>query len=167
MRIASANRSQETVDRAVERCAETKRRNGTFNTSKPEQATYEMLIKVFGADNVIRQYKNDSRYPFSADFYIKSLDLFIECNYSWTHKGRWFNLNSSEDRKEAEEMYQRYEKTGKRYYKNAADTWTIRDVKKHTIALQNNLKYLVFWNLEEAMNYDFSKWRTSNEEDAA
>lgn len=75
----------------VKRCAATKRKHGTFNTSEPEQLTYELLIKTFGENDVIRQYNNDSRYPFSVDFYIKSLDLFIECNYSWTHKGHWYD----------------------------------------------------------------------------
>ena len=28
------------------------------------------------------------RYPFACDFYISSLDLFIECNYHWTHGGK-------------------------------------------------------------------------------
>lgn len=155
LRDASASRSQEAIDRMTERCAATKRKNGTFNSSKPEQTTYEMLVKTFGKDDVVRQFKSD-RYPFSVDFYVKSLDLFIECNYSWTHKGHWYDPKSNEDRIEAEKMYHRYESTGKRYYKNAADTWTIRDMKKHNVALQNNLNYLVFWNLEEAMNYDFN-----------
>ena len=37
--------------------------------------------------DVITQYKDD-RYPFACDFYIPSLDLFIECNYHWTHGGK-------------------------------------------------------------------------------
>ena len=37
--------------------------------------------------DVITQYKDD-RYPFACNFYIPSLDLFIECNYHWTYGGK-------------------------------------------------------------------------------
>lgn len=60
---------------------ETKRENGTFNTSKPEDGYYSYLAEKYGADDVIRQYK-DERYPFACDFYVKSKDLFIELNLS-------------------------------------------------------------------------------------
>lgn len=58
---------------------ETKRKRGTFNASKPEDIYYSHLVEKYGADDVIRQYK-DERYPFACDFYIKSKDTFIELN---------------------------------------------------------------------------------------
>lgn len=61
---------------------ETKKKNHTFNTSKPEEEYYKMLCDKYGEQDVERNYNKDSRYPFLCDFYIKSLDLFIECNYS-------------------------------------------------------------------------------------
>lgn len=64
-----------------EKSMNTKRRNGTFNSSKPEELFYEALIEKFGADNIVRQYKCAS-YPFNCDFYVKSRDLFIELNLS-------------------------------------------------------------------------------------
>ena len=39
------------------------------------------------------------------------------------------------------------------YYKNAIETWTIRDVQKYTIAKENNLNYLVFYSKKEIDNW--------------
>ena len=62
----------------------TRKLNGTFKTSKQEDKVYEILCEKFTKDDIVRQYKSN-KYPFSCDFYIKSLDLYIECNFSWTH----------------------------------------------------------------------------------
>lgn len=59
----------------------TKLKNGTFNSSKPEDEFYEALAAKFGADDILRQYR-DARYPFRCDFYVKSIDTFIELNLS-------------------------------------------------------------------------------------
>ena len=75
---------------------ETKRLNGTFNTSKPEEDAYVLLCDHFSKDDVIRQYYSE-KYPFNCDFYIKSLDTYIECNFNWTHGGHWFDENNEED----------------------------------------------------------------------
>ncbi len=66
----------------LEKINNTKRANGTFNTSKPEDAIYKILLDNFGEEDVIRQYRDECRYPFNCDFYIRSLDLFIELNLS-------------------------------------------------------------------------------------
>lgn len=61
---------------------QTKRANKTFNRSKYEEYLYEELLNNFSAEDLYRQYQ-DARYPFRCDFYIKSLDLFIEVNLHW------------------------------------------------------------------------------------
>ena len=63
---------------------ETKKRAHSFKKSKKEDLYYNYLCNIYGSDDVVRQYSDD-RYPFSCDFYIKSKDLFIECNFHWTH----------------------------------------------------------------------------------
>ncbi|MBO5004253.1 MAG: hypothetical protein J6D03_03185, partial [Clostridia bacterium] len=63
----------------------TKKINGTFNTSSWEDKSYVMLKEVY--PDVLRQYRDNIRYPWCCDFYIPSKDLFIECNYGWTHGG--------------------------------------------------------------------------------
>lgn len=124
----------------------TKRKNCTFNTSSQEEYYYTKLCEKYGSDDVIRQYK-DKRYPFLCDFYIKSLDLFIELNINWTHGGHPFNSESQSDN-ETLLKWQEKAKTSK-YYQNAITTWTIRDVAKITIAKANKLNYITYYKEEE------------------
>ena len=121
---------------------ETKRKNNSFNNSKPEEYSYVLLKEKYS--DVIRQYK-DNRYPFLCDFYIPSLDLFIECQYSWTHNYHPYNDNDKNDQLYVEQIKLKNSK----YYNNMLYTWTIRDVNKRNIAKQNNLNYIEFWNINE------------------
>ena len=123
---------------------ETKRCNGTFNTSKPEEESYEFLCEHFSKDDVIRQYRSE-KYPFNCDFYIKSIDTYIECNFSWTHGGHWFDESSEEDQK----TLQKWKDKGTDFYQVAIDVWTRRDVNKLKVAKENGLNYIVFWKLDE------------------
>ena len=70
------------VDSIKVKINDTKRLNHTFNSSKPEDDYYQALVLEYGADDIERQYNKDPRYPFACDFYIKSLDIFIELNLS-------------------------------------------------------------------------------------
>ena len=128
---------------------ETKRKNGTFNTSKPEDVAYELLCRKFGSNDVIRQYKSEA-YPFNCDFYIKSFDLYMECNFSWTHGGHWFDASNEDDIKKLNI----WKDKGTQYYQNAIETWTVRDVKKRKCAEENKLNYLVFWKIDELKSID-------------
>ena len=119
----------------------TKKKNHTFNTSKIEYQTYLLLKDKY--PNVIRQYKSD-KYPFACDFYIPSLDLYIECNYHWTHGGKPYE-GTEEDLAKIGKWKDRNTK----YYDNAIYTWTIRDVNKREISKQNNLNYIEFWSINE------------------
>ena len=58
----------------------TKKKNGTFNTSKPEIELYEFLQYMYPNSVIIKGYRDNARYPFNCDFYIKSIDEFIELN---------------------------------------------------------------------------------------
>ena len=133
----------------VEKMNPTKVRNNSFNTSKPEEEFYQYLITVFGEEDVVRQY-TDSRYPFRCDFYIKSQDLFIELNLLWTHGGHPFDPESEEDRNLLEYWQTKAETSD--FYKNAIETWTIRDVKKLEAAKKNNLNYITYYSLGELYN---------------
>ena len=141
------NRSVLSSDVVKNKRAETHRKNGTFNTSKPEQQTYELLKTKF--KDVEYQYKDKDRYPFICDFYIPSLYLFIECQYSWTHGGKPYNEITD---KEKLELWKEKAKTSK-YYQNAINTWTIRDVNKRETAKKNGLNYLEFFNIQEFLNW--------------
>ena len=121
----------------------TKALHKTFSSSRQEDTAYEMLCEKLGNSNVIRQYKS-SLYPFSCDFYIPCLDLYIECNFSWTHGGHWFDSSSRDDIITA----QSWKSKGTPFYLNALQTWTRRDVEKRMCAKKNKLRYLVFWSLQ-------------------
>lgn len=129
----------------IQKQNETKRKNKTFNKSKPEDDIYKYLIEEFSSDDVIRNYDRDKRYPFSCDFYIKSLDLFIECNFHWTHGGHWFDNNNKADI----DKLNAWQLKDTKFYDNAINTWTIRDINKRKVAKDNKLNYLVLWNPED------------------
>ena len=102
-------------------------------------------------NDVIHQYK-DNRYPFRCDFYIPSLDLFIECQYGMFHNKKPY-VESFEDKIELEKFKQRSLEIKKNTcrlktrYDALIETWTIRDVKKRNIAKENNLNYLEFFSI--------------------
>ena len=75
-----------------------------------------------------RQYRDKIRYPFRCDFYIPSEDLFIEANLHWTHGGRPFREDDPECLTQLLD-WQRKAATSK-FYENAIQTWTVRDVLK-------------------------------------
>lgn len=120
----------------------TKKKNKTFNTSQPEQQIKILLEKIF---TVNYQYKSDS-YPFACDFYIVDLDLYIEYNGTWTHGGMPFQPN-----KECNMQLQEWKEKAKtsKFYENAIETWTIRDVQKRQIAKEHNLNWIEFFSITE------------------
>lgn len=125
----------------------TKRKNGTFNTSKPEQEIKRLLEEKF--PNVQYQYKSE-KYPFNCDFYIPELDLYIEFQGTWTHGKHPFS-ESVEDLETVNKW--KTESITSEFYKNAIEVWTIKDVEKRKIALQNNINWLEFFALEDFMNW--------------
>lgn len=119
----------------------TKRKNNSFNKSNIEDKSFILLKEKY--QDILRQYKS-KLYPFYCDFYIPSLDLYIECNYHWTHGGKTFEGNDNDLIKLNE-----WKEKNTQYFKNAINCWTIRDVNKRNIAKKNNLNYIEFWNINE------------------
>ena len=120
----------------------TKKKNGTLNTSIPENKSYLILKEKY--PDIIKQYLSNL-YPFNCDFYIPSLDLYIECNYHWTHGGHPFDPTNIDD---INKLNYWQEKNTK-FYQSAIKTWTIRDVNKRNIAKQNKLNYIEVWKIED------------------
>ena len=125
----------------------TRKGNNSFNISKQEDELYNLLLTEF--TDVIRQYK-DNRYPYSCDFYIPCLDLFIEFNGNWTHGPKPFDETDNDCISILNEWKS---KSDSKYYQNAIHNWTILDVNKRKIAKENNLNYLEFFTKE-----DFDAW---------
>lgn len=132
------------ITQTVEKRNITKKKNGTFNTSKPEEKCYKLLIDKFGAVDVVRQYRSEF-YPFNCDFYIKSKDLYIEFNGSWTHGSHPFDPSDKNDLA----LLEVWKAKNKKYYFIAINTWTKRDVNKRNIAKQNGINIKEFWNVRE------------------
>lgn len=130
----------------------TKKRNGTLATSSSEDAVYELLCDYVNQHGmtVVRQYRDEKRYPFAVDFYIPERDLFIELNGSWSHGGHWYEV----DRKMDQKTVQTWLKKGKKskYYRVALETWTKRDVRKREAARQVELNYVTLWDGTEALS---------------
>lgn len=133
------------------RAMATKRKKGTFASSSSEEALYELLVEY--ADHhgmtVVQQYCDDDRYPFAVDFYIPERDLFIELNGLWSHGKHWYEADREMDQKTA----QTWRKKGKKskYYRNALDVWTERDVRKREAARDAQLNYVTLWDGSEAL----------------
>lgn len=124
---------------------ETKKKNNSFNTSKIENKLELLLREIF--PDLETQYKS-ALYPFNCDFYVPSLDLYIEYNGSWTHGGCFYDENNEDNRNTLEKW--REASKHSRYYQNAIETWTVRDLNKLNTALKNNLNYVVWFNKEQA-----------------
>lgn len=120
----------------------TRKKNNSFNTSSKEESFYNFLLKENVNKTVYRQYKSD-KYPFYCDFYILEDDLYIELNLHWTHGGKPFDPDDIDCQKQLAD-WQEKAKTSK-FYENAIQTWTVRDVKKQRIAKENNLNYKVIY----------------------
>lgn len=141
----------------VDKINDTKRKNHTFGTSKPEKELEVELRKLFPDLQI--QYKSEL-YPFKCDFYIPSLDLYIEYNGMWTHGGCFYDENDENSRNILEMWKQRSGHST--FYKNAIDGWTQRDILKLNTALKNNLNYIAWFNEEQA--YDWIERMTHEKE---
>ena len=128
---------------------ETKKKNGSYGKSKEEDYLYNVLVEIYGKDNVERQYSSDL-YPFACDFYIISEDLYIEYNGIWTH-GHTPYIGSKENEMKLKEWKQKAETS--KFYQNTIITWTISDIKKRNTAKENNLNYIELWDLNDVEMY--------------
>ena len=140
--------SKEDKNGFINKINATKRKNGTFNSSKPEQKIKELLEERFPDTKC--QYESEL-YPFSCDFYIPCLDLYIEYQGIWTHGEHPFDLESEKDLEKLKIWKERaiYSK----FYRNAIEVWTISDPLKRETACKNKLNWIEFFTLDE-----FMKW---------
>ena len=156
---SSSNVGKETLSKVLssekvqKKIIDAKRRNGTINSSKHEKIVNKELIKVFGEDDVFAQYKDTDRYPYNCDFYIRSMDLFIELNIYWIHGCEWYDESNSKHQMKLKKWKEKSSK--KESYERAIYVWTENDPAKKKTAEENGLNYLVFWNNDLS---DFYEW---------
>ena len=112
--------------------------------SKAEAVVYLLLVQRFGQGDVFYEYgihPSDKRYPHNCDFYIKSLDLFIELHGHYSHGNHWFDANCLVDNRRLSQLM-----VSGRRGQLAAKTWSETDLRKREDARRSNIKYLVFWD---------------------
>lgn len=117
-------------------------------SSKVEINFYKYLINTFGFENVDPQHYDD-QYPYSCDFFIPGLNLYIEIQGSWTHGKHPFNPDDKKDN----EKLNYWKSKDSEYYNNAIYTWTDLDVRKRVCARDNHLNYLEIFsnNIEDCI----------------
>ena len=144
--------SQYSLGTPQQKCNETKHKNNSFNTSEDEEQIYKLLIEKFGPDNIIRQYKSEL-YPYPCDFYIKSLDLYIEYQGSWVHGQQAYDPSNTIHQK----LLEKWKSKETEYFNYAIKIWSQRDPEKRKIAKENNLNWKEFFNLEELEEWILQK----------
>ena len=128
------------------------KKNNSFKTSKPEEECYNLLKEKY--PDTIRQYRSEE-YPFNCDFYIPSIDTYIEYQGSDLHGFHPFNRNNIDDINRLNNLKERSYKIKKEKnrkktrYDFSIYTWTDLDVRKRNIAKENHLNYLEFFSLNE------------------
>ena len=122
---------------------ETMERNDSFRGSSLELIVGGILKKKF--PDLKTQYVSEE-YPFRCDFFIPSRNQYIEYNGTWTHGGHPFNEKDERDVAKLDDWKSRNSK----YYENAIETWTVRDVKKRNLARDSGLNFVELWNISDA-----------------
>ena len=117
-------------------------------SSKVEIDFYKYLINTFSFENVDPQHY-DNQYPYSCDFFIPGLNLYIEIQGSWTHGKHPFNPDDKKDN----EKLNYWKSKDSEYYNNAIYTWTDLDVRKRVCTRDNHLNYLEIFsnNIEDCI----------------
>ena len=124
---------------------ETMFKNHSFGTSKAEEEIYNLLCQKY--NDVKRQYKSE-KYPFNCDFYIPSIDTYIEYQGFWTH-----NFEPYLGTDNQKEIVKLWESKNNDYYNDAIKTWTVRDPLKRQTAKENNLNWFEFFDMTQFLDW--------------
>lgn len=148
-----SNKTREELQEIQNKIYQTKKKNNSLNSSKPEKY-YEYLLREKFKEDLLTQYKSE-KYPFACDFYLKHKNIYIDLNFHWTHGKHLFDINNEQDQQLLMLWKQKAQKS--KFYKNAIYTWTDLDVRKDKISKENNINRLVFYTEAE-----FNNWLEEN-----
>ena len=143
------------------RANKTKKEKHTFNSSKIET----VFMKWLDENNIEYDYQhNDNNYPFNCDFYFPKFNTYLEIQGFWAHGKHPYNPNDCEDIK----MLNSWINKPNRSYKQAIETWTIKDPLKRKIAKENNIKLIEVFNptLDKLIN-EVTKFKTTPSEQSS
>ena len=123
-----------------EKAFETTKKNGMYRT-KLEDRYLDKLKEKY--PDIIQHYVSE-KYPFECDFYIPSLDLYIELNVFYLHGGHFFDENNPEDINKLNDWKSRDIDT---------TVWIVKDLIKRDFAIRNKLNYVVLWSEKELNDF--------------
>lgn len=157
-RVREATRLAYESGVAQQKAFETKKKNKSWTKSEPENQVLKLLQNKFGKEDVIHHKKPDNRYPHECDFYIISLDLYIEYQGYWKHGKEPYDETNSKHLQIVESWEEKakeinFRGKSKNQYLSAIKVWTISDVQKRNDAKKNNLNWLEFFSIEEVENW--------------
>lgn len=146
--VIKISQSEENKEKRIQ----SKIKNGTFGGRKSiiQQELGKLLKEKY--KDVYEDYKS-SEYPYHCDFYIPSINLYIEYQGYLTHGDREFHCPYNELNIKHKQHVEWLKNTKPYKWKDIIDTWTIRDPLKRKIAKENNLNWIEFFNKS-----DFKKW---------
>ena len=144
------NKSLKTRNQGLVSVIDEYKASGDVQILKSQLSSFEFsvlkyLLLKFDINDIMIQYglhPLDDRYPYNCDFYIKSLDLFIEINAHYGHGDHWFNPSDEADVMRLKSLMNSDSDRETR----AAEYWSKNDIDKRNSAKNNNLNYLVFWD---------------------
>lgn len=142
-------KNKEKIKKCIEEFKDLSGKGISGCSSKVEIDFYKYLINTFSFENVDPQHYDD-QYPYSCDFFIPGLNLYIEIQGSWTHSKHPFNPDDKKDN----EKLNYWKSKDNEYYNNAIYTWTDLDVRKRQCAKDNHINYLeIFSNkIDDCIN---------------
>ena len=130
------------------------KKNKSFNITIPEHKIYQYLIQKY--NDVKRQYKSEL-YPFNCDFYIPTIDTYIEYQGHWTHGKEPYIGTEEQDKilhqlqSKASLMISKGNKNSQ--YLRAIKVWSKSDPLKREIAKKNNLNWIEFFNMNQFLDW--------------
>lgn len=107
-----------------EKSMETTKKNGMYRTKLEDRYLNRLKEKY---PDIVQHYVSDE-YPFECDFYVPSLNLYIELNVFYLHNNHFFDKDNPED----------IEKVN--FWKSRnIDTivWTVKDIIKRDFAIRS------------------------------
>lgn len=120
------------------------KKNQSYRKSNFEEMAYMMIKEKY--PDVQRQFRSE-QYPFNCDFYIPSLDLYIEIQGSQYHHFHPYDPTNLNDVAELDHMKKK--SVTHRQYNSIIQTWTITDPYKRKTAKENGVNLIEFWNIDE------------------
>lgn len=137
---------------SLEKSFNTYKKNHPNGKSNIEKLTTTFLNDLFGINDVFIQFKNNL-YPYHCDFYIKSLNLYIEIQGHQSHGNHPFNKNSVNDIKQVNIWKSKCNNEQYNQYNKYIEIWTLKDIEKRQCAINNKLNYIEIFSI----NIDYVK----------